>query len=283
MKKVVACIIARTNSTRLPQKVLRSVGKYILIEYLILKIKKSLLVDEIYICTSVNEDDKVLLDIAKKLNIKFYAGSYDSVIDRMLDVAALEQATEVVRITGDNLFTDEIYLDIMIEQHLNNEVDYTRTEYLPIGITAEVINVGALRKCYELMDPKESQYLLLYMFQPNIFNCLVILPEEKHMRPNYTLTVDTPDDYERTLKIIRNDCLLDLDEILAICSSNDIPNLLYQEIGTVKLPSNLTIFFETYRREIDLRIQLSKIYKLSTGEYERRKGLRATQNNNSNL
>ena len=65
MTKVVACIIARTNSTRLPKKVLRSVGSYVLIEYLAEKIKKSKLVDEIYLCTSTEENDKVLLDIAK--------------------------------------------------------------------------------------------------------------------------------------------------------------------------------------------------------------------------
>lgn len=271
MKKVVACIIARTNSTRLPKKVLRSVGNYSLIEYLVEKIKKSHLVDQIYLCTSIDESDKILLDIAKELNIKSYAGSLDSVIDRMLDVANLEEATDVIRITGDNIFTDEVYLDIMIDQHIKNKVEYTRTENLPIGVTAEVINVEALKKCYSFMNPDESQYLMLYMFQPNIFKCLIILPEVRHSKPNYTLTVDTLEDFERTLSIITSDSLLDLDQILEICNKNDIKNLVYENKGIVKFPANLSIYFDTYRREMDMRVEMSTIYKVEPGEYLKNK------------
>lgn len=267
MSKVVACIIARTNSTRLPKKVLRSVGSFILIEYLVEKVKKSKLVDEIYLCTSIDENDKILLDIAKGLEIKSYAGSLDSVIDRMLDVAEIENATDVIRITGDNIFTDEVYLDIMIDQHLKNMVEYTRTENLPIGVTSEVINVEALKKCYSLMNPDESQYLMLYMFQPKIFKCLVILPEVKHSKPNYTLTVDTEEDLERTLSIINSDELLDLNQILEICDRNDIKNLIYENTGMVKFPANLNVYFETYRREMNMRVKMSKIYKVGIGEY----------------
>ena len=267
MPKVVACIIARTNSTRLPKKVLKSVGNYILIEYLVEKIKKSKLVDEIYLCTSVDKNDKVLLNIAQELKIKSYAGSLDSVIDRMLDVAEIENATEVVRITGDNIFTDEVYLDIMINHHLKNKAEYTRTENLPIGVTAEVINVEALKICYSLMSPDESQYLMLYMFQPNIFKCLVILPEARHSKPNYTLTVDTPEDFERTLSIITTNKILDLDQILEICDKKDIKNLIYEKKGVVKFPANLNIYFDTYRKEMSLRVEMSKIYKIKAGEY----------------
>lgn len=267
MKKTVACIIARTNSTRLPQKVLRDVGGITLIEYIIAKVKKSKLVDEIFLCTSIDEGDKVLLEIAKKNNIEAYAGSLDSVIDRMLDVAEIADATDVIRITGDNIFTDETYLDIMINQHLIQNAEYTRTENLPIGITSEVIKVEALKKCYALMNPDESQYLMLYMFQPSIFKCLVVLPVERHNRPNYTLTVDTPEDFERTLSILQKDELLSLDEVLDISEKNEVNNLIYEGKGIVKLPANLTIYFDTYRKEMDLRVKNSMIYQVEQKEY----------------
>ena len=54
------------------------------------------------------------------------------------------------------------------------------------------------------MNPDESQYLMLYMFQPSIFKCLVVIPEKKHQTKNLTLTVDTPEDFKRTLEIINN-------------------------------------------------------------------------------
>lgn len=268
--KNVACIIARTNSTRLPKKVLRDVGGIMLIEYIIEKTKKSQLIDEIYLCTSTNENDKVLLDIAKKCGIKSYAGSLDSVIDRMLDVAKIENADNVVRITGDNIFTDEVYLDIMLQEHNQSNVDYTRTELLPIGITSEIMKVTALRECYSMMNPDESQYLMLYMFQPDVFKCQVIIPEEQHQKPNMTLTVDSPSDFERTLAIIgEQKSLLTLDTIIEICDNNSIPNTIYEGGGIVKFPANLSVYFDTYRKEMDLRIEKSKIVRLEEGDYSK--------------
>jgi len=105
------------------------------------------------------------------------------------------------------------------------------------------------------------------MFQPNIFKCLVILPEVRHSKPNYTLTVDTSEDFERTLSIITSDNLLDLDQILEICNKNDIKNLIYENKGIVKFPANLNIYFETYRREMNMRVEMSKTHKVEAGEY----------------
>ena len=51
MKNII-CIVARTNSTRLPQKVLKKIGDRMLIEHLIDRMKLSVEFDEIYICTS---------------------------------------------------------------------------------------------------------------------------------------------------------------------------------------------------------------------------------------
>lgn len=270
--KNVACIIARTNSTRLPKKVLRDVGGLKLIEYIISKIKKAKLVDEIYLCTSTDENDKVLLDIAKECGIMAYAGSLDSVIDRMLDVAEIENADNLIRITGDNIFTDEVYLDIMLEEHIKSNSDYTRTELLPIGVTSEVMQVKALKKCYSMMNPDESQYLMLYMFQPEIFKCKVIIPEKSHQKPNMTLTVDNPDDFERTLAIIDNKKeLLDLDDILLKCKHANIPNTIYEGSGIVKFPSNLSVYFDTYRKEMDLRIEKSSCIQLIEGTYNKTK------------
>ena len=266
--KNVACIIARTNSSRLPQKVLLDVNGIRFIEYLIQKVKRSKLLDEIYLCTSVDDSDKILLDIAEKNGIKSYAGSRESVIDRMLDVAKSENADNVIRITGDNIFTDEVYLDLMLKYHQLNNSDYTRSEYLTVGITAEVINVKALKKCYDNMDPNESQYLMLYMFQPDIFDCQVLVPDKKHNKSGMTFTVDTPTDFNRTTQIIEHsNNLLNIDEILEICSKHKIPDVLYKAGFSVKFPANLSMTFKAFRTEMEMRIEKSKQIYLEPGEY----------------
>lgn len=268
--KNVACIIARTNSSRLPLKVLKEIAGVSMIEYIIKKIKKTKLVDEIYICTSTTEEDKILLEIAKKNGIKGYAGSLDSVIDRMLEVGEIEKADNVIRITGDNIFTDEIYLDLMLKYHSKNKAEYTRVENLPIGLTAEVMNLNALKKCYKMMNPDESQYLMLYMFQPNKFKCQVLLPEEKHNRANMTFTVDTPADFERTKKLIEAypNKLINIDDILEYCENNDLENIIYKAGNSVKFPANLEFTFKAFRTEMDARLEQSEKVQLQQGEYK---------------
>lgn len=268
--KTVACIIARTNSTRLPKKVLRDINGIKMIEYIIAKIKQARYVDEIYLCTSVDENDKILLDVAKQNGIKALAGSRDSVIDRMLAVAEIEHAENVVRITGDNIFTDEVYLDMMVKYHQQNTPDYTRTEYLPIGIASEVINVDALKRCHKQINPDESQYLMLYMFQPENFKCQVLIPEDKHKKPEMTFTVDTPADFERTLQLASYEKhkLLNLNDLLTICESENIFNSIYKPGGSVRFPANLIFSFKAFRTEMEMRIENSNKVCLKTGEYD---------------
>jgi len=266
--KNIACIIARTNSSRLPKKVLRKVNNIKMIEYIIRKLKKSKLLDKIFLCTSNDSSDSVLVDIAKKEEIDFYCGHPENVLERMLAVGEIECADNLLRITGDNIFSDEVFIDLMLKHHLEEKADYTRTEKLPIGVTAEVMTLSSLKKCASTIDPLFSQYLMLYMFQPMINKCLVLLPTEKLSRPNWSLTVDTMSDWERTKKIIgsRKE-LLSYDDILKICEEQKIDNLEFVNGGQVKFPADVIMSFEAVRHELENRIAKSLTIEITEGDY----------------
>lgn len=267
--KNVACIIARVNSKRFPQKVLHEINGIKLIENIIRKVKKSLYTDVIYLCTSVDESDRILLDIAEQHDIKSFAGSKNSVVDRMFNVANIENADNLIRVTADNIFTDEVYLDIMLKHHQANLMDYTRTEYLPIGITAEVISTSSLRQCFQTIDPNFSQYMLLYMFQPRNYQCQVLIPPQKHQHCDWRLTIDTVEDWERTCKIIGEQSnILSYSEIISICEKRQIPHLIYHPSGSVKFPAGVCVGYKTFRCEMDLRIQQSHLIEVSEKDYE---------------
>jgi len=253
-KKTVACIIARTNSTRLPRKVLGTIKGKRMIEYIIEKMKRVKSVDSIYLCTSVDPDDAILLKIAEECGIKGYVGSRTAVIDRMLEVAALEKADNVVRITGDNIFTDEIFLERMIAEHNNQgDAEYTRTEFLPLGVTAEVITVNALARCRELIDPDKSEYLMLYMFDPSIFKCTVLIPPENLRGEYLSLTVDTPADFQRTeflLGQLYKDGRIFYDDILKLSQGTEVPHIRVDKDSSVKMPDAGEMTYEEFRRNI---------------------------------
>jgi len=266
--RTVGCIIARTNSSRLPKKALKEIGNKRFIEIIIEKMKRVKGLDDLYLCTSVDSTDSILLDIARENGIKAHAGSRESVIDRMLEVAKIEGADRVIRITGDNIFTDEIYLDLMLEYHTRNAADYTRTEFLPVGISSEVINVDCLKKAYAMMDPNQSQYLMLYLFQPENFKCQVLMPENRHRHPEWSLTVDTPNDFNRTEKVLSNfDHIPNYGEMLPVLENKSIPHLEYGKANAVRFPANLLMTYAAFRIEMEERIAHSIVTELSEGIY----------------
>ena len=275
--KTIGCIIARTSSTRLPQKVLKKISDKMLVEYIIEKCKYVSNLDEIFLCTSIDEDDEILLNVAKNNKILGYAGDRDSIISRMLDVAELEGADNVVRITGDNIFTDEIFLETMIDEHIKNSCEYTRTEYLSLGVTAEVIDVDALKRCHNSINPKKSEYLLLYLFDPNKYECQVVIPEKKLWNPYSSLTVDTQEDFERSKYIIDKLYInkrVFYDDIIELDRKNPIPYFRLGPNLPVKLPNNnVTTLIEFRRNILEKRIKMSRKVQLGDGYYESKKSL----------
>lgn len=259
--KTVACIIARTNSTRLPKKVLLDINGKRMIDHIIDRIKSVKGIDTIYIATSIHPDDKILGDVASENGIKVYYGSENSVIDRMLEIAEIENASNVIRITGDNVFTDPEILELVLKHHRESMSEYSRAEYLPIGTTGEVIDVKALKRCYNSIDPNKSEYLFYYIFDPDKYKTLVLIPKSKSFQKVYaSLTVDTPNDFERTKFIFDNiqSKLIKYRDIINLSKDLVIPNFNIDKDLSIKLPDIATMSYGNFREIINERIEKSK-------------------------
>ncbi|HEY9049474.1 MAG TPA: hypothetical protein VIN08_26430 [Ohtaekwangia sp.] len=266
MGKVVSCIIARTVSTRLPLKVLRSVGnEYTMLDFMIKRLKSVSSIDEVFICTSHEAVDDIMEDIAARNNVKVYRGSPDNVIERMLAVGDITDAELLLRITGDNPFTAVEYIDQQVQLLRNKNLDYVRLIDVPIGATAEVMTREALKRCYTMMDPSVSEYLMLFMFEPENFKCGVVKPFSEDLS-TMSLTVDTPQDMERTRAIMtywdKQAVAITLNDILTISSRNTIPNLFIKPSGQIKLPYGKTIDFEDFLKDMNRRITQSESLNL---------------------
>lgn len=261
MSRTAACIIARTVSTRLPLKVLRDVGNgQSMLDFLIGRLKTVPEIDTIYLCTSKEPVDDILEDVAFRNQVNIYRGSADQVIERMLAVGRIENADILLRITGDNPFTSVEYIPAQIQYLKEKSLDYVRLVRVPIGATAEVMRSEALKRCNERMDPSVSEYLLLYMFDPEHFKCGVmqVLEGEYSL---YSLTVDTPDDLIRTREIIRNlDSGYLLKDIIRYYQNHEdsLPAVRIPAEGSIKLPYDKQISFSEFEQDIDRRINLSE-------------------------
>ncbi|RTR32533.1 cytidylyltransferase domain-containing protein [Shewanella atlantica] len=264
--KVVSCIVARTTSNRLPLKVLRAVNPAhdkSMLDVIISKAKLSTLIDKIYLCTSEEPCDDILVDTAYRNDISLYRGASDAVIERLVSVAEIENADYVVRITGDNIFVAGEYLDEQIELCIDNQLDYCRLSGVPIGATAEVIKVTALKQLYEEMDVSVSEYLMLYIFNPERFRCGIL--KSSIDLSQYGITVDTPDDFELVKRILchlgDSASALKLKNICRLFKDNKD---IFKEIPAdthIKLPYDESMRFDEFLNNQKQRVERSTCVK----------------------
>lgn len=252
---VIACVIVRLNSTRLPRKALADLaGKPMLLQ-LIDRLRTARTVTQIVICTSDNPEDAPLLELAKDWGVEAFAGNELDVLSRLIAVADKKNADAVLRITGDNPFTDAENIDRMIEHHFSKSAEYTRTNHLPLGVTAEVMGRDMIHKLHNVMpNPNQSEYLSFFSFNPEIFHCEVLYPPPELDRPFYSLTIDYPWDLEVARSIYRK--LAHKSSIPALC---DVVHLMdndseFEEVNRnlpIRKPNGETITYEALIAELD--------------------------------
>ena len=114
-------ITVRTGSTRLPNKsILKIKGKHT-IEYVIDSVKKSKYADNIVLCTTLNSEDDILCDIAKKNGVDVFRGSEHDKLDRWWWASRSRLCQSFVTVDGDDLFYDAKLADLCFEQLEDND------------------------------------------------------------------------------------------------------------------------------------------------------------------
>ncbi len=202
-KKVVAIIQARTGSTRLPNKVLKSLLGKPVIWHVINRVKKSGLIDQIVLATTNKKEDLKLVEIASEMSIGSYVGSEKDVLDRYFQAATEYKADVIVRITADCPLHDPNVIDLVIKEYLDGEYDYVSNtlEYtFPDGYDVEVFSFSALKEAHENAKlPSEREHVTPYMRKNEKFKKKNAYSKKKY--PLYRCTLDQSEDYEFITKI----------------------------------------------------------------------------------
>lgn len=149
---VVVLLQARTNSSRLPGKVLLPIRN---IPVAILAAKRAANTGfKVRLVTSSCQSDDHLAMLAAEHGVDCFRGSLDDVLNRF--VSALDQyppETFVVRITADNVFPDGEFIQDVLDAFLRAECDFMTTVFpgngIPLGIAAEITSLRLLRLANE--------------------------------------------------------------------------------------------------------------------------------------
>jgi spore coat polysaccharide biosynthesis protein SpsF len=196
--KTAAIIQARMGSSRLPGKVLMPMGNRTLLGYLIERLSYARTLSTTVVATTTNRRDDVIVEEARKLGVECFRGSESDVLGRYIQAARANNAEIVVRVTGDNPFTDPSSIDRVVDQ-LVDGFDYAIESGLPVGTTGEALTFKALEFIDRVaLASRWREHVTLYAKEnPNMLRCAWLRPSPVCDRPDLSFTVDYPEEYER--------------------------------------------------------------------------------------
>lgn len=224
--KIIATIEARMTSTRLPGKVLLPLAGKPALERLIERLKRSKYLDEIVVATTVNKTDDQIIELADKLGVKYFRGSEQDVLKRVLQAAQSVDADIIVEITGDCPLVDWRLIDRGIEEFFQKKVDYASNTIqlsYPIGFDVQVFPTAVLAEVDKLTDnPIDRTHVSYYIYNhPEKYKLHNWQAEKEFFWPNLRLTLDKKADYD-FLNIIFKELLTENEDF----SVSDVINFL---------------------------------------------------------
>jgi spore coat polysaccharide biosynthesis protein SpsF len=193
MTKFIAIIHGRMSSSRLPGKVLMPLAGETVFFHHVERMKQCPKVQTIFLGTSKNPNNQPLIAEANRINIPTYAGAEEDVIERYISIAEREGADFIVRCGCDKpLFSYEI-VNVLLDNHRNEDLLFCTT-LLGKGIGSEIISLNSLKTIHKYYrGPAISKYMHEY---PHLFTMRGIEVNDEFSRPDFRLTLDTPEDYK---------------------------------------------------------------------------------------
>lgn len=244
-EKVVALVMARMSSSRFPGKVMADLNGKPLLQHIIERLKNSETVDKIVVVTTKteNQENLSIVELAKKLGVS-YSYEEGSALDEFMKAARKHKADIIVRVTGDCPLISVKAMDRMVKFLKENNADYTHNRHkqgVPIGLHSEVVRMSAMEKVYQLArEKKHKDHITLYILEnKNVFNIKNFAEDKTLQRPNVSLAVDKPADFDRINKILSvlGEDSKDYKKIINYIDNNPglVENSLHDDVEFIKV------------------------------------------------
>ena len=166
---MIAIVQARTNSSRLPGKILKKIKDKTLIGLLIYRLKKAKKIKKIIVATSNSDVDNKLVKILLKKKIKVFRGNLKDVVDRLYKASAGNKF--FIRINGDSPLIDPFLIDQMIKafnkiKKKNYDI-FTNTQprSFPKGQSIEIIRRNILKENYKRMNLIDKEHVTRFFYR----------------------------------------------------------------------------------------------------------------------
>lgn len=227
----IVIIQARMGSSRLPGKILKSLGDTDVLSYVITRCRAIEGVSEVIVATSSLLQDDEIATWCQGHSVAYYRGSEDDVLDRYVQCAKMYKPDYVMRVTSDCPFVDYEMASEMVKLIAEERKDVMLLEgELPRGLAVEIISYEALLKIDELgKEPRHREHVTYYAYEfKEQFETVMYEVPANRQAPQYRITLDTDEDYLMLAKIahhFNNPLVSSVDVIEYLRQTPEIANI----------------------------------------------------------
>lgn len=195
--KCVVILQARTNSSRLPGKVLLPIQGMPLA---VLAAKRAANTGrDVIVATSLEPSDDGLASLIQSYGLRCYRGSLENTLGRVVSaLSAYNDQAIIFRLTADNVFPDGQLLDEMLCDFLARNLSYLccngEPSGLPYGMSVEVTRLGHLREAAtNATCSYDQEHVTPYIIRK--FGSTYFQKYSSLKKGHYRCTIDCLDDY----------------------------------------------------------------------------------------
>ena len=199
--KVYVLIQARSNSNRLPFKIILNINNYFVTELLYRRVKSKSY--ETVVLTSDNPTDDFFCYLLEKKKIPFVRGDLKNVKKRFINFKKnLSKDDIIVRLTSDNVFIDKLLIKSLLKKFLKLKKKYiflnNKFVSLPYGLSVEIFKYSFLK--YSKNNSQKDIEHVTYSFPKERKNSFIINPTKKRWL-KLNCSIDYLNDYKKIKKI----------------------------------------------------------------------------------
>lgn len=207
-ESVWAVIQARMDSSRLPGKVLLSLGSKSVLEVMHSRLEEVSDLDGVIVATTNRQIDVPIVEECRRLGIDVFEGTYLEVARRSIDAARTVGATHIVRLPGDKPCLLPSEVGRLIGHHRSLAADFTSNmaglgkapDRVPFGLEVEVFRTEALENAMKSLEfgARHQEHVTLYFWEfPQSFSVQFCPPSEiVRSMHEFRFNLDAREDFE---------------------------------------------------------------------------------------
>lgn len=199
------------------------------------RVQASKTLDRVVIATTLKAEDDPVVELCRALQVLWYRGSEEDVLDRIYQAAVEYRLGHIVRLTADCPLIDPEIIDFVVRRYLELQpsIDYVfnaMTPTFPNGMEVEVMSLDCLARAHQKADKNYQRehvnpYIREHLDQ---FKCENVFHTEDLSLHRWTV------DYEEDFQLIRH-IIEDLSPVKPLFSMKDILRFLEKRPELVDL------------------------------------------------